>query len=260
MLRVQHLERKIIIIANGGEGKVNEGPCVENSQWEVRDQVVLGFSLHVMCWVSLKLTWPSEVHLKQSQQPIKEKVIIAESQCELEVMNTCYLLIEHKNSSGQSRIALVLIVIDYKVEQRLKTISSLAESKRCNLWLRSPKPKLTKRRGEVRTLSILGPCACVQVSFSFSRLMIPIIVIIIILVQDTGLTLYGCLLVFCLSASPSVCPWSLYLSAYLLVFLLMSVSVRVSLWLSICSSDCLQRLSICLSLCPSIFLYVCLSF
>lgn len=130
VLRVQHLERKIIIIANGGEGKFNEDPCIENSQWEVRDQVVLGFSLHVMGWVSLKLTWPSEVHLKQSQQLIKEKVIIAESQCELEVMNTCYLLIEHKNSGGQSRIALVLIVIDYKVEQRLKTISSLAESKR----------------------------------------------------------------------------------------------------------------------------------
>lgn len=127
---MQHLERKIIIIANGGEGKFNEDPCIENSQWEVRDQVVLGFSLHVMGWVSLKLTWPSEVHLKQSQQLIKEKVIIAESQCELEVMNTCYLLIEHKNSGGQSRIALVLIVIDYKVEQRLKTISSLAESKR----------------------------------------------------------------------------------------------------------------------------------
>lgn len=130
VLRVQHLERKIIIIANGGEGKFNEDPCIENSQWEVRDQVVLGFSLHVMGWVSLKLTWPSEVHLKQSQQLIKEKVIIAESQCELEVMNTCYLLIEHKKSGGQSRIALVLIVIDYKVEQRLKTISSLAESKR----------------------------------------------------------------------------------------------------------------------------------
>ena len=86
---------------------------IENSQWEVRDQVVLGFSSHVMGWVSLKLiTWPSKVHLKQSQQPIKEKVIIAESQCELEVMNTCKLLIEHKNSSGQSRLALVLIVID----------------------------------------------------------------------------------------------------------------------------------------------------
>ena len=112
VLRVQHLERKIIIIANGGEGKFNEDPCIENSQWEVRDQVVLGFSLHVMGWVSLKLTWPSEVHLKQSQQLIKEKVIIAESQCELEVMNTCNLLIEHKNSSGQSRLALVLIVID----------------------------------------------------------------------------------------------------------------------------------------------------
>ena len=91
--------------------------------------------------------------------------------------------------------------------------------------------------------------------------MIPIIVIIIILVKDTGLTLYGCLLVFC---------WSVSLSVRLsLVSLLVCVSARflayvcvrpcVSL-LSICSSDCLQRLSVCLSLCPSVSLYVCLSF